>query len=244
MMGAKVHSTCPLAHEQLSVTRAQKGFKTIPYTNVLMKCPVRMCGKWVCSYVLGDHIRESHPMGPPALISAEERAAVLAALSRGHRAGRTDPVTVPVPEFTASSHVPATSVVCSNNGSSSSSNSSSSSSSSDSGNSSSSNTSGTSSSELVPSDVGDVLPQQVVRKRAISKTAGKEKKARRFGEWEDDSEPAPVAKRRPPSEAAADRAAELQAAQRRAQWAAWTTYALQVRQEGLCVPIWRHPFLA
>ena len=105
--------------------------------------------------------------------------------------------------FLALSHVPATTVGCNNNVSSSSSN----------------NSSGTLGSEIVPYHVGDVLAQQVVtRKRANSKAAGKEKKARRFGEWEDDPELARVAKRRPPSEAAVDRAAELQAAQRRAQW--------------------------
>ena len=124
-----------------------------------MKCPVRTSGKWVCSYVLADHIWEGRPMGPPApLISAQERAVVPAAFSRGQRAGRTDPVPVPLPEITASSHVPATSDGGRNNSSSSSSNSN------------STTTNGPSSSEFVPSNVGDVLPEQVVtRKHHLSR---------------------------------------------------------------------------
>ena len=69
----------------------------------------------------------------------------------------------------------------------------------------------------------------------MSNCEGKEKKAQRFGEWEDGPEPGPVAKQQPPSEAAVDRAAELQAAQRRAQWAAWTTRVHCKRAKKECV---------
>ena len=246
VMGAKVQSTSPLAHEQLTVIRAQKDTKTNSCTNVPMKCTMHTCGKCVCSYVIGDHIQEIHTMGSPApLMLVEERGAVLAAVLRGHT-GRIDSLFVPVPEITASSHVLATGIACSKNGSSGSSNSSSSGiSSNSSSNNSSNNTNSTSSSEFVPSDVGDVLPQQVVtRRRATSKAIGKEKKGRRFGKWENGPEPTLVVKRRPPSEVAADRPGELQEAQRRAQWTTWTTYVYTSAPRRNACADWATSFLS
>ena len=69
---------------------------------------MRTCGKWVCSYFMANHMREARPIGPPTpLISAQERAAILVAFSRGHGAGRIDAAPVPVQEIAAPSHVAA-----------------------------------------------------------------------------------------------------------------------------------------
>ena len=69
----KVHINCRVAYTKVHVSKAAKGSKWCPCTNVPTSCPVKLCTRWLCTYALHSHMQATYPiMEPPYLIIGEE----------------------------------------------------------------------------------------------------------------------------------------------------------------------------
>ena len=69
----KVHSIYRVVYTKLHVSKAAKGSKWSPCTNVPTACLVKSCTKWLCTYALHSHMQAAHPiMAPLYFIVGEE----------------------------------------------------------------------------------------------------------------------------------------------------------------------------
>ena len=59
MVGRKMHTACPYGYINLCFTSVVKSSASNPCTNVSVQCPVTICRRWMCAYVIESHMRMS-----------------------------------------------------------------------------------------------------------------------------------------------------------------------------------------
>ena len=170
----RVHSTCGLAYFKLQVKSASKISKSNPCTNVPVKCSLRTCQKWMCSYASEKHIQQCHTQMPPPYspIPDSEKELVLNHFGKVPKRKRCpDAPCLPHPSPTASPAPQAS--VQSDSGSGSTTNSSTSSSTTGS----SSSSAVSSASDYIPSGAGSESVSDATTPAVVTRSAQKRKRA-------------------------------------------------------------------